>query len=154
MTTPESPPTRPGAGVGAVPPPGAAELFAREFATADITAVRHDLRRHARDAGLDGDHLDDFVAAVNELVTNAVRHGGGRGSVRLTRAGDSLVADVSDHGPGFAGRLPVAATPPAADRPGGRGILLARLLTDALLISDGPNGVTATVTACLVAPQP
>jgi anti-sigma regulatory factor (Ser/Thr protein kinase) len=134
-----------------VRPPGSAvaELFARDFAAADVTAIRHDLRRQAEGAGLGGDALDDFVTAVNELITNAVRHGGGHGTVRLTRHGDTVVADVSDQGKGFAGPLPVTAGPPAGDVPGGRGILLARLLTDTLLISDGPAGVTVTVTRCL-----
>jgi len=128
-------------------------VFVRDFAAADVTAMRHDLRRHAEGAGLRGDALDDFVAAVNELVTNAVRHGGGQGSLRLVRDADTLIVDVSDRGQGFAGAVPVAAGPPAANVPGGRGILLARRLTDTLLISDGPDGVTVTVTRCLV-PRP
>jgi anti-sigma regulatory factor (Ser/Thr protein kinase) len=160
MATPESPFTHePGAGVDRDPvdrvpvdraPVAAAdEMFARDFAVADITEIRHELRRHAEGAGLHGDALDDFVTAVNELVTNAVRHGGGQGSLRLTRDADTLIVDVSDQGDGFAGPLPVAAGPPAGDIPGGRGILLARRLTDTLMISDGPEGVTVTVTRCL-----
>jgi anti-sigma regulatory factor (Ser/Thr protein kinase) len=150
MARPETPRAQePVAGVGAAPVPAVAEVFAAEFGAADITAVRHDLRRHVEEAGLGGDALDDFVAAVNELVTNAVRHGGGQGSVRLTRQADTLIVDVSDRGEGFAGPLPLAAGPPAGDVPGGRGILLARRLTDTLLISDSPAGATVTVTRCL-----
>ncbi|MFI7542113.1 ATP-binding protein [Actinoplanes sp. NPDC049599] len=153
MAAPDSPPTQnPGAGVAATPAPAAVEVFTRGFTAAEITEMRHDLRRHAERTGLRGDALDDFVMAVNELVTNAVRHGGGWGSLRLTLNADTLIADVSDRGAGFAGRLPVTAGPPAADVPGGRGILLARRLTDTLLISDGPEGVTVTVTRCLSAP--
>jgi anti-sigma regulatory factor (Ser/Thr protein kinase) len=152
MAPPDSPPTHdPGAGVGAGPVPSATEVFARDFALADITDLRHDLRRHAAIAGLHDDDLDDFVAAVNELVTNSVRHGGGQGSLRLTLDADTLIAEVSDRGGGFGGELPVTGGPPAADVPGGRGILLARLLTDTLMISDGPDGVTVTVTRCLSA---
>lgn len=150
MATPESPLTQ---GTGSAPDAAAAEVFARDFTGADITGLRHDLRRHAEAAGLRGDDLDDFVAAVNELVTNAVRHGGGRGSLRLTLDVDTLIADVSDHGAGFPGEVPVLAGPPPADMPGGRGILLARRLTDTLLISDGPDGVTVTVTRCLSTPK-
>ena len=154
MATPESPLTQnSGAGAGTGPVTSATEVFTRDFTTDDITDLRHDLRRHAAAAGLHDDALDDFVAAVNELVTNAVRHGGGHGSLRLTLDADTLIADVSDRGSGFAGELPVTAGPPAADVPGGRGILLARRLTDTLLISDGPDGVTVTVTRCLTAPM-
>ena len=153
MVPPDSPPTHdPGTGLGARPVPSATEVFARDFAVADITDLRHDLRRHVAVAGLHDDDLDDFVAAVNELATNAVRHGGGQGSLRLTLDGDTLIAEVSDRGGGFGGELPVTAGPPAADVPGGRGILLARLLTDTLMISDGPDGVTVTVTRCMSAP--
>ncbi len=139
--------------MGPAPVTPVAEVLAREFAAADITALRHDLRRHAEAAGLLDDALDDFVAAVNELVTNAVRHGGGRGSLRLSLIDDTLIADVSDRGDGFDGDPPVTAGPPAADIPGGRGILLARRLSDTLLISNGPEGVTVTVTRCLTAPM-
>ena len=154
MVTPESPLTQHvGTGVEGAPATPAAEVFAREFVAADVTAMRHDLRRCAEEAGLGGDALDDFVTAVNELVTNAVRHGGGWGSLRLTLDVDTLIADVSDRGRGFSGKVPVAAGPPAGDTPGGRGILLARRLTATLLISDGPEGVTVTVTRCLTRRQ-
>jgi serine/threonine-protein kinase RsbW len=153
MAMPESPLTQhAGAGPDAAAARQAAEVFVREFTAEEITDLRHDLRHHAETAGLTGDALDDFVAAVNELVTNAVRHGGGQGSLRLTRDSETLIADVSDRGEGFAGRLPAPAAPPA-DVPGGRGILLARRLTDTLMISDGPDGVTVTVTRCLTEPS-
>jgi anti-sigma regulatory factor (Ser/Thr protein kinase) len=152
MATPDPPLTHdPLAGVGAAPVARPAELLRRDFAGADITELRHDLRQRCEAAGLTGDALDDFVTAVNELVTNAVRHGGGRGSLRLKLDADTLIADVSDRGEGFEGELPVAAGPPAADVPGGRGILLARLLTDTLMFSNGPEGATVTVTRCLSA---
>ena len=150
MVTPE--PHLAQQGAGAAPATGVVPVLTREFTAADITDVRHDLRRHAQTAGLHDDALDDFVAAVNELVTNAVRHGGGQGSLRLTLEADTLVAAVSDRGAGFSGELPMAAGPPPADIPGGRGIMLARRLTDTLMITAGPDGVTVTVTRCLSAP--
>ncbi len=133
------------------PAVGAAELVACDFAASGITALRHTVRDRARASGLTDDALDDFVIAVHELVVNAVRHGGGRGFLRLRRDGDTLICDVTDHGAGFPGGVPAPAGPPAADVPGGRGILLARQLSDTLMFSDGPEGVTATVTACLPA---
>ncbi len=129
----------------------APELLTRDFGADDVTALRHAVRDHAMAAGLLDDALADFVVAVHELVANAVRHGGGHGCLRLRRDGDTLICDVTDHGGGFPDGVPAPAAPPAADVPGGRGILLARQLTDNLLISDGPEGVTATVTVCLPA---
>ncbi|WP_250036462.1 ATP-binding protein [Paractinoplanes maris] len=132
----------------------AGEMLAQEFAREQVTALRHAVARQAQAAGLRDDALDDFVTAVHELVINAVRHGGGRGLLRLRRDDDTLICDVIDHGGGFADGVPLPAGPPAANVTGGRGIMLARLLTDTLLISDTPAGVTATVTFCLTAAEP
>src|SRR3954451_5722577 len=118
------------------------------FTAADLPALRGAGRGRAREAGLSGVPLDDLVVAVHELATNAVRHGGGRGRLDLRRDGDTLICDVTDRGPGF-GEVPVPSGPPPAEVPGGRGLWLARLLTDTLLLSDGPDGVTVSVTMCL-----
>ncbi|AGZ44001.1 ATP-binding protein [Actinoplanes friuliensis] len=84
-----------------------------------------------------------------------MRHGGGHGRIELRRDGDTLLCDIVDHGPGFPGGVPAPAGPPSPQTPGGRGLWLARHLTDTLLISDGPGGVTVSVTACLpVTPTP
>jgi anti-sigma regulatory factor (Ser/Thr protein kinase) len=47
---------------------------------------------------LDGSRTDDLVLAVNELATNSVRYGGGRGEVYLWREGDTLLCEVRDAG--------------------------------------------------------
>ena len=153
MAMPESPLTQasradPSSAPRAAPP----GLLSQEFAADDVTSLRHTVRDTAEAAGLTGDALYDFVVAVHELVTNAVRHGGGRGRLLLRRDGDTLICDVADDGHGFTAGVPARGGPPAADTPGGRGILLARQLTDNLLISDTPAGVTASVTVCLPVP--
>ena len=153
MTAPDSPPIRVfDAGTVSAPVTTSPELLAQDFVTDDVTRLRHAVRRHAAAAGLTGDALDGFVVAVHELVTNAVRHGGGRGRLHLRRDDDTHICDVADHGDGFPGGVPAPAGPPPAATPGGRGLLLVGQLADTLLISDGPDGVTATVTACLPAP--
>lgn len=147
---PESPLTQASEpGPSAVPPAEPPRLLWQEFTADHVTDLRHAVRNRAEAAGLTGDALYDFVVAVHELVTNAVRHGGGRGRLLLRRHADTLVCDVADHGGGFPDGVPVRTTPPAADTPGGRGILLAQQLTDTLLISDTSDGVTASVTVCL-----
>jgi len=92
---------------------------------------------------LTGDAAFDFVAAVHELVTNAVRHGGGHGRPELSLQDRTLICSISDHGRGASG-LP--AGPPPNDRPGGRGLYLARQLTGTILIDQHGDGVTAPVT--------
>ncbi|MFC6016232.1 ATP-binding protein, partial [Plantactinospora solaniradicis] len=57
--------------------------LAVRFTATEITGLRHQVARLAAAHGLRGDRLDDFVFAVYEILTNAVRHGGGSGSLRL-----------------------------------------------------------------------
>jgi anti-sigma regulatory factor (Ser/Thr protein kinase) len=59
------------------------------------------------------------VHALIQLVTNAVRHGGGHGRLELSLQDHALICSISDHGSGVSG-LP--ACPPPNDRPGGRGL--------------------------------
>jgi anti-sigma regulatory factor (Ser/Thr protein kinase) len=54
-------------------------LISEAFDRSRITSLRHSVTAAAGAAGLTGDRLEDFVVAVNELLTNAVRHGGGTG---------------------------------------------------------------------------
>jgi anti-sigma regulatory factor (Ser/Thr protein kinase) len=155
MAASESPLTKAFAVEPLVAPGGAVpDVLFRSFDGADIVDLRHAVRDHAEAAGLSGDELFDFVLAVQELVTNAVRHGGGRGELRLRRDGATLICDVTDHGRGFPDGLPLTAGPPPVDDTGGRGLWLARQFTDTLMVSDGPDGVTVSVTACLTASAP
>jgi serine/threonine-protein kinase RsbW len=150
MTTPEPAPSR-ASELAALPLPASepAPRLSQTFTAQTMPALRHAVRAYARRSGLTGDPLDDFVIAVHELIGNAVRHGGGRGRLHLRRDGDTLVCDVTDNGPGFATAVPAATAPPSPHTLGGRGLWLARQLTDTLLISDGPDGVTVSVTVCL-----
>ena len=136
-----SEPDHPGSGAEVV-----AALLSQDFTAATVAALRRRLRVVVTAAGLTGDVGYDFVLAVHELVTNAVRHGGGQGHLELRREHDVLICEVTDHGEA-AGNLPVR--PPAVDVAGGRGLWLAHQLTEGLLLTRRHHGVTATVTACL-----
>jgi anti-sigma regulatory factor (Ser/Thr protein kinase) len=67
--------------------------------------------------------IDDAVLVVSEMVTNAIRHGGGQVRLRLCWSAGYLRVEVRDASPLLPRLLP---TNPAADR--GRGLrIVARL---------------------------
>jgi len=111
-----------------------------------VTALRHAVASRAAGAGLAGERLDDFVVAVNELLTNAVRHGGGTGRVSLWREADAVVCEVADRGKGLPGP-PDAPRRPDPDEPGGWGLWLAGRLTDVMEVETGQGGTTVRVSA-------
>ncbi|MCM0673707.1 ATP-binding protein [Micromonospora phytophila] len=125
---------------------GVVPLLSQDFTEATVSTLRHALHAQVTAEGLTGDAGYDFVLAVHELVTNAVRHGGGHGRLELRRQNDVLTCEVIDRGSAL-GSLPVRL--PAADRAGGRGLWLAHQLTEGLIVTRRLNGVTAIVTACL-----
>jgi anti-sigma regulatory factor (Ser/Thr protein kinase) len=134
-----------------LPAPTDAELLLEQ---AGFTSPHHvrDLRvavaEHAAAVGLPHDKAAGFVAAVNEAMNNAVRHGGG-GTLRIWR-GKDLVCDVCDQGPGFqadAYRSPMPRPQPSPQ--GGLGLWLARELADDMHISSGPDGTTVRLAATL-----
>jgi anti-sigma regulatory factor (Ser/Thr protein kinase) len=114
-------------------PPDAREELAWELSTvAELPQVRTEVRRLAAawnpDLGSDvGDLHDRLVLALDEMASNALRHGGG-GGVRATlrSTDDAWLVDVTDRA---AGRPPA----PAVDRDpseGGLGLyLIAELAT-------------------------
>ena len=120
-------------------------MFQAAFADGDVTAVRHAVHQHASAGGLSGQRLDDFVLAVNELITNAVRHGGGTGRVRVLGREGAVRAEVTDEGPGIPGERLANRRRPSHLAPGGRGLWLARTLCDDLSVQTGPLGTTVCV---------
>lgn len=126
-------------------------LFARTVVADRIAGLRALLRGQAVRAGLDEQAADDFVFAANEAMTNAVRHGGGRGIMRLWRNGD-LLCEISDQGPGAAcsgAAVPTRAPTPSAE--GGLGLWLAAQLSDSIAVDSGKSGTTVRIRAALPA---
>lgn len=124
-------------------------LLAAGFTAGDVAALRNRVRQHADQAGLSGEQIDGFLIGVNEAMTNAVRHGGGTGNVRLWRNGD-LVCEVHDDGCGFAADEYVQrVVRPQATPVGGVGLWLAREMTESLRITSGPDGTTVRIGARL-----
>ena len=129
-------------------------LIAEAFDQAQVTELRHAVTSCARTAGLRGQRLDDFVLAVNELITNAVRHGGGRGWLRLWRRSDGLVCEVSDHGLGISAQRLGDRSRPAPDTAGGWGLWLARELSDAMDVRSSPAGTTVLISTGIGETEP
>lgn len=77
--------------------------------------------------------------AVNELLTNAVLHGGGSSRLRLWLSADELVCAVDDSGDGIDDPL-VGFTAPPIGSPGGYGTWLARRLFDRTEFLRSPTG--------------
>lgn len=124
------------------------ELLAVAFDRQAITGTRHAVGRCAAAVGLFGARLDGFVLAVNEIMTNAVRHGGGRGRLRLWRAAGTVSCEVRDEGRAVAGRLEPGELPPTTAT-GGRGLWLARQLCDEVEVETGVAGTVVRVTVAI-----
>ncbi|MGR8012158.1 ATP-binding protein [Streptomyces hypolithicus] len=81
------------------------------------------------------DVADTLVLVVSELVTNALRHGGGQYTLELSAGPGTVTAAVSDPNPAH----PRERTPDLNGGSGGFGWHMIRRLTDRLTITPGPG---------------
>jgi serine/threonine-protein kinase RsbW len=108
------------------------------FSRDDVATLRRLVGRHADAVGLSESRAQDVVLAVDEIATNAVRHGGGAGELTLWVADHKLWFRIADNGPGLRTALPKK--PPGLRQIGGRGLWIAAQVTDELSIESGPDG--------------
>jgi two-component sensor histidine kinase len=73
-------------------PEGYVLLLSCGFRGGQLAALRRRVLRAVRRCGLGSDAADGFLIAVNEAMTNAVRHGGGVG-----RLGLWIARQTADH---------------------------------------------------------
>ncbi|WP_448639686.1 anti-sigma factor RsbA family regulatory protein [Geodermatophilus sp. URMC 63] len=112
-------------------------------AITDYSGLRHAVRDAL--AAVDGppDVLEDFLMAVDEMTSNAVRHGTPPAGLRLWTAPGRLVATIRDSGHGledsFAGYGPAHGEDLSH---GGMGLWLARQLCDHVAIRRDEHGVS------------
>ena len=78
--------------------PGPPAPLEMTFRAADLPLVRRRSASWALRAGMAADVADDFVIAVNEIATNAVRHGSPEATLRLWVDGRAGLAEIRDQG--------------------------------------------------------
>ena len=122
------------------------EPLVRDFTLATLVALRHEVEEFAATQGLAEHDLYRFVVAVNELTTNAVRHGGGAGRLELRRSGDTLHCCVSDMGPGIPADQYHDTALPRPHAVNGRGLWLARHNADSFDIDSRAVGTSISLT--------
>jgi anti-sigma regulatory factor (Ser/Thr protein kinase) len=116
-------------------PPDAAWMA---FQSGNLGGLRAFVVDQARSAGLSETSAEALMLAVNELATNSIRHGGGRGELRAWRDGGCLVCEVSDSGhitSPLVGRVQ-----PPLDATGGGGLWVANQLCDLLQLYSSARG--------------
>ncbi|MGW2441858.1 ATP-binding protein [Streptomyces goshikiensis] len=117
----------------AAPAPGPAR------APASAAAARSSVRDLLLRAGVSLDSVTaaDVLLVTSELVTNAIRHGGGLAAFHIEITDDALLLSVADTNPDPP--LPRTGTP---DRPGGYGWPLVQRLADRVDVRSHGGGKT------------
>jgi anti-sigma regulatory factor (Ser/Thr protein kinase) len=122
-------------------------------AVRDLRGLRRELADRAAEANLapgSEPALEDFLLAVDEMTTNALRHGRPPVSLRLWANGRRLVCTITDRGAGF--EDPFIGYGPAHGDDlslGGMGLWLARQLCDHVDITPDGVGVQVRLTTVL-----
>ena len=111
----------------------------------DLARVRRSITDAAIAAGLSEDRTAKYTLAVNEIMINAIQHGGGVATVTITSDRRRVQVEVSDNGPGISTELDTAR--PSPDDLHGRGIWLARQLTDHVEIGATQVGARIRLSA-------
>jgi anti-sigma regulatory factor (Ser/Thr protein kinase) len=111
----------------------------------DVMALRMEVYAATLFTALPSRKVDDFVAAVGEVVSNAHEHGRAPVTLKLWAADAVIVCTVTDRGPGIDDPLVGYARP--RDPSEGLGLWAARQLCDVLDYERGPEGFTVRVAA-------
>jgi anti-sigma regulatory factor (Ser/Thr protein kinase) len=114
---------------------------------AGVADIRRRVTDAARAAGLDEERADGLTLAVNEVVANAIQHGGGTAEVTITPGDNWVVVVVRDRGPGIRAGPPGELPPPG--QVNGRRLWLAAQLCDEIAFHNTEAGtrIRLTVTA-------
>jgi anti-sigma regulatory factor (Ser/Thr protein kinase) len=140
---------------GGTPDPGGGPdiSLAQPFDRDGLYTLRAAVAAHASHLGASPERVAHLVIVVSELASNAVRHGGGTGRLRLWRVDDGIRCEVRDTGPGLADPDRAGMTPPSTLAIGGRGLWIVRQLSTAVHIDSNGYGTTVTATVSLERPE-
>jgi anti-sigma regulatory factor (Ser/Thr protein kinase) len=109
-----------------------------------LYSLRAAVAAHATELGLPEHRLSGLLVVATELVTNAIRHGGGVGRLRLWRTAATLYLQVRDEGLGIADPQTAGTVPVPLTAVSGRGLWIVRKLCDGVDIAN-TDGTTVTV---------
>lgn len=134
---------------------GRSRMLDQEFGETTLRVLRETVLAHATAAGMPEGRALDVMLAVHELAANAVKHGGGIGSLRMSVTNRELTCQISDPGSAGSGlsristlgsQLPGAAAQrsPWPYEPG-HGLWLVRKVADHMSVNSGPAGSQVTV---------
>ncbi|WP_030993442.1 ATP-binding protein [Streptomyces sp. NRRL S-1813] len=113
-------------------------------AVADARETTRAFLEALRQPAVDSEAADTAVLVVSELVTNALRHGGGTYTLRLTARPDLIEVAVDDPSP----QAPRMRTPDLNGGTGGFGWAMVNRLARATAVTRRPSG-GKTVSALL-----
>jgi anti-sigma regulatory factor (Ser/Thr protein kinase) len=126
-----------------LPAPSGEEVREVPFGGEHLGVLRRILTKWAGEQRLAAEPTEELVLAVNELATNSVRHGGGRGKLLLWRETDMLVCEIRD-----AGQIDdplIGRSRPAPNQHTGRGLWLVHQLCDLVQIHSSTAGTAVRV---------
>jgi anti-sigma regulatory factor (Ser/Thr protein kinase) len=116
----------------------------------DFIRLRHSVAAELTTVDAPRDVVEDFLLAVDEMTSNALRHGKPPVGLRLWVGEDRIVCSIDDRGPGLAD--PFAGYGPAHGEDlsrGGMGLWLARQLCDHVDLSADDDGSRVRLTVRL-----
>jgi anti-sigma regulatory factor (Ser/Thr protein kinase) len=105
--------------------------------------ARRLVRRRAEAARLEG-RVDDFVLAVNEVLSNSISHAHESGLLRVWDEPDGLVCEVRDGG--HISQPLVGREEPSLGQVGGHGIWLVNLVCDLVQVRSSAGGSAVRMT--------
>jgi anti-sigma regulatory factor (Ser/Thr protein kinase) len=116
----------------------------------DFIGLRHAVAAELASSHGARDRIEDFLLAVDEMSSNAVRHGRPPVDLHLWSSAEKVVCRITDRGPGivdpFAGYRPAHGEDLSR---GGMGLWLARQLCDHVDISRATNSTSIRLTTHL-----
>ena len=111
-----------------------------EFDGTGLYVLRSAVGAHAARLGMGEEQLGRLLIVATELATNAIRHGGGQGTLRLWREEEMLYCEVSDSGPGVSEPEQIGTRPVALNVDGGRGMWIVRHFADRVIVTNQQPG--------------